>query len=221
MYSDWHALLPSDVSLQCVQLPGRQERRAEPAFHDLGPLTEAMLGALSAELDERPYLLFGHCLGAMLAYRLAIAAGEEGIAPVMLGCAAWAPQGFPPLPPEELGRPDAEFAETVVKLGLLPPEVCQDRDTLDFVLPMMRADMSVYGSFTDDGGRVPCPLVTYSGRSDALMAPGAMESWAGRSPRYLGNCAFPGDHFFIREQAVSITGDLVRRARRHLRERAP
>lgn len=218
MYGDWHGLLPADVAHQCVQLPGRQERRAEGAFSEIEPLVDALLAALSAELDHRPYALFGHCLGAMLAYRLAIAAERNGLArPVLVGASGWAPEGFAVLAPEKMRLPTPDFAKWVRDVGLLPAEVFQDRQMLDLALPVLRADLSVYASYQDDGAQSSSPIVTYSGASDALMGPGAMTSWSGRSSSYLGNCSFPGDHFFIREHAIAITADLIQRARRQVR----
>lgn len=217
MYSDWHGLLPTDVADQCVQLPGRQERRTEDAFTEIEPLVDAMLAALSAELDHRPYALFGHCLGAMLAYRLAIAAERNGLArPVLVGASGWAPAGFAMLAPENMRLPTAGFANWVRDVGLLPPEVFQDPQVLDLALPVLRADLSVYASYQDDGARSASPIVTYSGASDALMGPGAMASWSDRSGSYLGNCSFPGGHFFIREHAIAITADLIQRVRRQV-----
>jgi surfactin synthase thioesterase subunit len=216
MYREWAALLPGDVEQQCLQLPGRQDRLGEDTFCEIEPLTDALVEALAAELDDRPYAVFGHCLGAMLAYRLAVAAPAAGVrAPAFIGVSGWAPRGFAELEPAQMDLPDADFAAWVGRLGLLPAQVFQDPQVFRMALPVLRADLGVYSSYRDDGAQVPCAVMAYSGKSDALMGPGAMSSWADRTPRFLGNCAFPGNHFFIQDQAIAVTTDLTRLIRQH------
>src|SRR4030088_3222934 len=95
MYREWQDLLPADVAVQAVQLPGRQDRAAEVAYTEIEPLTDALYEVLVAELDERPYALFGHSMGALLAYRLAVrTAADGGSPPVLVGAAGRAARGF-------------------------------------------------------------------------------------------------------------------------------
>ena len=87
-YGPWLSLFPTDVAVQAVQLPGRHERRNEPPYTMLAPLVEALVAELEAELDDRPYALFGHSMGAMLAYRLA---NRLHPSPVVVGLSGWLP----------------------------------------------------------------------------------------------------------------------------------
>lgn len=63
MYQKWCDLLPAAVAAQAVQLPGRMDRRFETAFTEMSPLVDAMCEAFVAELDHRPYAVFGHSMG--------------------------------------------------------------------------------------------------------------------------------------------------------------
>jgi pimeloyl-ACP methyl ester carboxylesterase len=69
-YRAWVRLLPADVELWMVQLPGREERIAEPALAAVEPVLDAIVAALRPAL-RGPYAIFGHSLGATLAYALA------------------------------------------------------------------------------------------------------------------------------------------------------
>src|SRR5262249_15064603 len=61
--------LPADIELLAVCLPGRESRlREPPAGHLVG-----LAGQLARELADTvdgPYLMFGHSMGAMLAYEV-------------------------------------------------------------------------------------------------------------------------------------------------------
>jgi surfactin synthase thioesterase subunit len=216
MYREWPDLFPADVAAQAVQLPGRVDRRSEEPFDAMDPLVEAMCEAFTAELDDRPYAVFGHSMGALLAYRLALAMEREGRAPILLGAAGWAPEGFAVPTQEQIELPQEELVEWVVSLGSVPPELYQDPELLAMTMPPTRADLKICVEYADDGAAMSCPVVTYTAKEDPLMASDATKSWVPRCSSYLGNCEFPGGHFFIYHEALAITADLTR----HLRNSA-
>jgi surfactin synthase thioesterase subunit len=219
-YSHWSALLPGDIELLLVQLPGRHDRRTEQPFTQLEPLVEALREALDAEWDGRPVAFFGHSLGAMLAYRLTVALRRDGApGPVLLGVSSWAPQSHLGGAREINALPDAELAATVADLGALPAVISANLDMLRVVLPTLRADLAVYADYIDDGAAVSCPLVAYSAKSDPLLASGSMALWATRSSTFLGVREFPGNHFYLDEHAVAVAGDLAWHLRRRLNGR--
>ncbi|MER8187630.1 alpha/beta fold hydrolase [Kitasatospora sp. NPDC094015] len=219
IYREWLPLLPADVSAQFIQLPGRQDRLKEQPFTEIEPLIEQLADEFEAELDDRPFAFFGHCMGSLLSYRLAEEIGRRGgPAPVLLGASAWAPVGFRTPPVEQLDVPEEEIVEWARGLGSLPEEILKDRQTLDMMMPTMRADLLVCASYQDDGAPVRCPIVSYSATKDPLVEPAAMASWAPRTPEYLGNRVFPGGHFFLHQETLSITADFVRLLRRQVSE---
>jgi surfactin synthase thioesterase subunit len=217
MYRGWEELLPADIALQAVQLPGRQDRRFERMHTDIEPLVEAFGEALAAELDDRPFALFGHSMGGLLAYRMAVELERRGErAPLLVAAAGWSPEGFTMPTREKVSLPQDLLLEWLVGLGSLPPETYQDPAVLTLTMPPTRADLTVCANYVDDGARIGCPVIAYTATADPLMQRGAAGSWASRTPAYLGECAFPGGHFFIHDQALPITLDLTRRLRRTL-----
>src|SRR3954463_501070 len=70
IYHGWASELDDDVELVAVQLPGRGPRLREAPFTQM----EALLGALveaMAPLDDAPFALFGHSMGALVGFELA------------------------------------------------------------------------------------------------------------------------------------------------------
>src|SRR6187399_343790 len=67
-YAGWPSLLPPDVGVQAIQFPGRHDGPGQRPYTRIEPLVTVLREALLAELDDRPYALFGHSMGALVAY---------------------------------------------------------------------------------------------------------------------------------------------------------
>ncbi|GGS35296.1 thioesterase II family protein [Actinokineospora fastidiosa] len=210
VFRDWFGLLPRDVAAQVVTLPGRLDRRSEPAHTDFGVLVDALWAGLEPELDGRPYAFFGHSMGAMIAYALTQAIEREGAdPPVLLAASAWAPVGFARPTVEHARQPEPGLIAWLRDTGSLPEEIIADPGALAMVLPALRADLELCADYTDDDTVIDCPVVTYSGRLDPLLAPGAMDSWAPRTAKHLGHREFPGHHFYLIDHTIGVVTDVA------------
>ncbi len=169
-YARWARLLPAEVELLAVQLPGRQNRRAEDPYTAWEPLVEALYDAVEGELDGRPFAFFGHSMGALLAYRLTVAMEREGgPAPRLLAVSGWSPAAHRDDEVAVDRLSDEEFLRQVEEFGALPPEVTEDEELRSLVLPTLRADFTVAAGFRPDGAAVACPLVCYGGQDDGQL----------------------------------------------------
>ncbi|PSC74686.1 type I polyketide synthase [Micractinium conductrix] len=70
VFHGWEKVLPADVQLLPVELPGRGTRLRELALGNMAMLQRELLAALLPELTARPFALFGHSMGAWVAYQL-------------------------------------------------------------------------------------------------------------------------------------------------------
>lgn len=219
IYRSWPTFLPDDIAYQVVQLPGHEMRRNEPAFYDFEPLIEALYEALVDELDERPYVFFGHCLGAQLAYRVTLALERDGLrGPALIGASGWTPVGFRVPTVEEAHMPEPELVEWMKSLGSFPAETFDDPELLAMIVPALRSDLELSTTYVDDGAPIDRPIVAYSGRSDPLMPTEAMDEWIKRTTNFLGHSTYPGGHFYIdiEENRVAVITDLMRHLARQL-----
>src|SRR5206468_1331393 len=103
-YANWQRALGDQVRVLPIHLPGREGRMSEQRFTDLDELTEDLDWELDAQLDE-PHLFFGHSMGALIAFSLALRRFERGAPlPKALILAAYR---APHLAPPKIGDLDA------------------------------------------------------------------------------------------------------------------
>jgi len=70
VFRAWPDLLPSEIEVWAIQLPGRDGRLREPIPDDLQTLAFAVAKGLGPRLDV-PFACFGHSMGALLAFEFA------------------------------------------------------------------------------------------------------------------------------------------------------
>src|SRR5579884_4085328 len=70
IYHAWSRSLPAEIDVCAVQLPGRENRIGEPLFTSLPLLIDALAHELAPFFDK-PFVFFGHSMGALISFELA------------------------------------------------------------------------------------------------------------------------------------------------------
>ncbi|GAA2139688.1 alpha/beta fold hydrolase [Kitasatospora kazusensis] len=208
-YARWQRLLGPKVHVMPVQLPGREGRMAEKRFTDLPTLVEDLDRELGPEL-EYPHVLFGHSMGALIAFALAQHRHARGArAPRALLLSAYR---APHLPPPEFAAPDAderELVDSLVRLGGIPQVLLDHPDWLHALLPIARDDLLVCSGPGPTGSvPLPVPLYAFAGTDDALVTPEEVRQWERYASDSFELRTVPGGHFFIRESEPEFTAEL-------------
>jgi surfactin synthase thioesterase subunit len=184
----WPAQL-GDVELCRVQLPGRENRIREPPWRDFESFAHATTDGLAPYLD-RPYALFGHCMGALLAHRLAVRLRELPVRPPSRLIVS---SSLPPhFPPAKRYRPPTPGAIGVYHPAMSDDELAEEMrrvaraqgqsDILPELLPLavrvLRCDLDACYSYTPtDPVPVHCPITTIGWTQDPEVAPAEMTAW--------------------------------------------
>ncbi|RNL73098.1 thioesterase [Streptomyces sp. I6] len=212
-FGGWSAAVPPDVSLMAVQYPGRGDRFAEPPVDDVA----AMAGCAAAELLRLPpagRLLFGHSLGALVAYETALLLRDAGEEPLAL-CVSAA------LPPGEMSNsgvhlaPDDEFWATLCELGGIEPAVADNAELRELLLPTLRSDLRTHANYRPRPGTRPlsCPVRCYHGAGDPLVDEERLEDWARVTSGGFTRTVRPGGHFHLTHDAEGLVADVLSQGR--------
>ena len=214
-YRPWTRLAPPTITLVPVQPPGREERLFEKSFESMPEIVSAAADALVPFL-RAPYALFGHSMGGMIAYELIQELRRRGAQlPMHLFVSgAPAPHVAAQIPAiYHLEEPEL-VGEIRRRYQGLPDEVLQSRELLDLLLPRLRADLSVTGTYVyRDSPPLSCPITAFGGESDETVRPDMIEAWREHTVSAFRAEIFPGGHFFLTESAsriLSIVGEALR-----------
>ncbi|MEQ0564610.1 alpha/beta fold hydrolase [Amycolatopsis sp. NEAU-NG30] len=211
MFRPWARLLPPEFELRAIRLPGRHARHPQPAFTDFDTAGEVVAEALAAELRP-PYVLFGHSMGALIAYRMLRALERRGLPePALFVVASCLVQGIAVDRLPDPAGSDEQFLAVLRRFGGMPPEVLADEEVLAFQLPVLRADFRLCRSYVYRGGEPPVrvPLRVLGGTADPITPRRHLAAWRHHTRRYLGLHTFPGGHFFLRDQVGPVVDALA------------
>ncbi|MFF1902939.1 thioesterase II family protein [Kitasatospora sp. NPDC058218] len=198
------------VDVIALQYPGRQDRRREPCVGDIGTLADLITDQLLT-LDERPTVLFGHSMGAVLAFETAWRLEQQG---------AHAPKAV-----IASGRrgPSTTRTETVHRLGddgilaeirLLDGTQAQllgDDEILRMALPALRADYRAIETYRcPPDRRLRCPLTVLTGQDDPRTSLAEARAWQHHSTGPFRLRVFPGGHFFLTDRQTAVNDEIAR-----------
>lgn len=205
IYTGWAAALGPDVEVAALALPGRERRIGEPPDVEVERIAAAF-----ASTADRPYALFGHSMGALLAFEVVRRLRRDGAQlPVHLfvsGC---------PRPDQPRGDdifdglsklPDDAMLERLVRGGGLPASVLDEAELLELMLPVYRADFGWLDTYDcGDEPPVPVPITAFVGSDDASARPEDMAGWAAHTTESFTRHIVSGGHFFLDDNLDAIS----------------
>ncbi|MGZ3459463.1 MAG: thioesterase domain-containing protein, partial [Archangium sp.] len=192
LFARWPERLPRDIEVRALQLPGRLSRAHEAACTDMEALLQALEGEIVPLLD-RPFALFGHSLGGVVAFELTRRlrrAGHRQPSRLLLSAIA-AP---------EPGRPvrhasDQELARAGAWLS-----------------PLTQSDLSIFRSwrFVTEAP-LEVPITVLGGTEDLFATPQELVGWHHQTRGGFEVQLFPGGHFYPLTQEAELVALVARR----------
>ncbi|MEQ8344395.1 MAG: alpha/beta fold hydrolase [Sneathiellaceae bacterium] len=217
LFNDWGRFLPESIEVCGIQLPGREERIAEPAFRQAGTLLPVLLDRLGASLD-RPTAFFGHSMGALIAYEASLALAATGREPAHLIVSGQRPPHLMRPGRTSYRLSDAALCEKLRRLNGTPEAVLREPELLNLVLPPLRCDFELAETYRRSlTARLDCPVTVLGGQDDSEVDPRALPAWQEVTRGAVEVRLFPGDHFFLKTGIEPVLATIADALARHLR----
>jgi medium-chain acyl-[acyl-carrier-protein] hydrolase len=218
VYHGWAVDLPSHVEVCAVQLPGREGRYGERLFTDVHALVAPLCDGIAPFLD-RPFALFGHSLGAVLAYETAVALVRgRAPSPMALFVSGHRAPGLPPTRHPIHDLPEREFLAELQRLNGVPPELFEDRELLDLVLPQLRADFRMAETYAPSPpDKLTCAIVALGATEDDRVSRATLEPWRELTTGPFQLTMLPGDHFYVKSHRSRLLELIAARLAEFLR----
>jgi surfactin synthase thioesterase subunit len=208
--------LPSDWLVQCLELPGRGRRVREPFVIDFDAAVTDINNRLFG-LENRPWVLLGHSLGAhlgMAVLRRRQAAGQS-LPLVFFPSGAVAPSAYAINPVASL--PSDTFWEKISQFGGVPEAVLADAEYRQYFETILRHDLALLEQAPiyamPVANRTPVsplavPVVVLMGDADAAAS--RASSWQAETAFPLAVEPFAGGHFYLFEVWPAVAEVIVR-----------
>lgn len=210
MYRPWVTAAPAQVQVCPVQLPGREHRLMEPAFDSIDTLVPALVEALRAHLD-RPFAIFGHSMGALVAFELTRALRRVQLPqPRQLFLSAHRAPALPDRRPHIHQLDDASFRSELRRLDGTPPEVLEHDELMELITPTLRADFRICETYEFvPEAPLDMPLSLFGGLEDPNVNRDELEGWRDCTSASISVRMFPGHHFFLQQSQAAVLRDVV------------
>ena len=211
IFNTWAGLLP-EIELYLVHLPGRDKRIRETLHERLSPLVEQLTKALIPHLDK-PFAFFGHSMGALVSFEVARQLRRKHAPqPIHLFVSARQPPHKPDPHLDLYQLPEDDFLTATENLyGALPDVIKQDHDVLELFLSIMRADLTMLGTYQYvHESPLDCPISAFGGLHDQSVNKDDLRGWSEQTATSFNLKMLPGSHFFIQSSQTALLNDITR-----------
>lgn len=210
-YWEWVPLLAPDVDVVPIQLPGRESRYKEPPRRSVFDLAAELIEPLAGRLGP-DFALFGHSMGAVLAYELTRALTARGSPPGHLFVSGQRAPHLEPARRDTHLLPDPELVAAIEQLEGTSPEVLAQPELVELLLPVMRADLEICETYSHPHETaLPVPITVLGGLSDPSVSVGEMQAWRDVTSAGFAAELFPGGHFYLHALRDEVAAALLAR----------
>ncbi|WP_414167021.1 thioesterase II family protein [Streptoverticillium reticulum] len=196
--------MPDFADVLCVQYPGRQDRRTEPLIDNIPDLADKVYAALLPWAD-RPLALFGHSMGAILAFEVARRLErEKGVVPAALIASG---RRAPSTHRDETVhlRDDEGLIDEVKELSGTDTQLLGDEEVLRMILPSIRADYRAIETYAYEPGEpLRCPVLGLIGDDDPKATVEEAAAWEQHTEGPFSLQVFPGGHFYLAQHQAEV-----------------
>lgn len=207
--------LAQGIAVYGVQYPGRQDRLEEPPIADLAALAERITADLQAWDPVSSLALFGHSMGATIAFEVARRLQHSGRIPVRLFVSGRIAPDAPYSGRLHAGS-DADLIADLERLANDAARVAAlrtDPELAELVLAPLRADYRAVETYVfEPGERLRCPMSVLLGDADPTVTVEQAQRWRTHTDADVEVTTFPGGHFYldtrVREVAAHVSARL-------------
>jgi surfactin synthase thioesterase subunit len=197
----------SDVKRVAVQYPGRGGTHDVGSFSGIPELADQACAMLApAVRADGQVALFGHSMGALVAFETALRFESEGnpvAALFVSACAAPGMAGFDYIPKHDRG-----LLDVVGQMTGANSEFLENEEFAAKILPTLRGLRAIADYDCPADAVLSCPIFAFLGDEDDVATYEKIEPWSQRTTGRFGARVFPGHHFYVNDHVTELAGDI-------------
>ncbi|MEI9989091.1 MAG: alpha/beta fold hydrolase [Rhizomicrobium sp.] len=208
IYRSWPKALPG-VAVYALGLPGREGRLAEEPFAEIGALVAATAAAILT-VGPEPYALFGHSMGALVAFETARRLRhQDAVAPAHLFVSGFRAPHLPDPKPPLHDLPHARFIDELRRINGDAFDPDGHSELLELMLPTLRADFRLVQTYAYRAEPpLVSPITAFGGLGDTDVDEQQLLGWRRHTSASFALKLFPGGHFFLQTAADNLLKEI-------------
>ncbi|HWG99916.1 MAG TPA: alpha/beta fold hydrolase [Pilimelia sp.] len=197
-YFPWRGYGVAGLDVRPVQLPGRERLVAEEPYTNVQQAADGLLPVALELIGDGPVALFGHSLGAILAYELAHRIADHGDHEVVHLVVSGSQGPWDGRTERATGLDDDAFLARVQDFAGYRHPAFDIPEMRELLLPTLRADVRMHESYVPTSDRpLDAPITSIRGRDDHLVSAAAAATWRRATSREFAEVEVDGGHMYL------------------------
>lgn len=204
-FRPYEKFVPSPINLITLEYPGRGARMSEPLLSDAVQLVPDLCSQVMQRISGNPYAIYGHSLGALLAFLLTrqLLAGGCAAPLHLFVSGAGGPAGFLQEKQRHL-LPRNLLLEEIKKMGGTQAAVLDHEELLEIFEPVIRADLRICDTYAyEPAAPLNIPVTVITGTEEPIPEERIL-LWGKETTGPVQFRKLPGDHFFIFDHPAAL-----------------
>ncbi|CDO33140.1 thioesterase [Mycolicibacterium vulneris] len=197
------ALAAAGSDAYVMQYPQRGDRLSHPAAATVTELANDLFDAADWA-GVGSIRLFGHCMGAVVAFEFARIAERNGVAiDALWVSASEAPSAVAAAP--ALPMAESEILAEMVDLGGTDEALLADEDFVELLLMAVRADYAAFNRYACEADvTIAADIYALGGESDHRISEDMLRRWESHTTGAFTCSMFDGGHFYLNSQLEDV-----------------
>lgn len=198
----------SGIEVLAVEYPGHLGRFSESMIDDLIEMADVICHLNVVSSGSMPLVLFGHSMGATIAYEVARRVEEGGRTLCALFVSSREGPGSRLSSEKTSAKSDEDLMDQVIAMGGLGSDHLAELELLEMTLPILRNDFHAIENYLHIPGEpLVSPIVALHGDQDTQLHTGSVLEWRLLTSGSFRLIKFSGGHFYLDsnvEQVASV-----------------
>ncbi|MEU6925626.1 MULTISPECIES: alpha/beta fold hydrolase [unclassified Streptomyces] len=205
-YRPWNALRSHGIQVVPLQLPGREELFLDEPYEDVAEAAKALAPKVVDLVGRQaPFGLFGHSLGAVLAYELAREVELLGGTRLSHLFVSGSPGPWDGRAERATGMDDDEFVRRIGEFAGYRHEAFDDPDLRELLLPLLRTDVAMHENYKPASDEpLSVPVTSLRGADDVLVSREQAHGWNASTTGRFTYREVPGSHMYLVDSPQSV-----------------